>query len=41
MDDCKYLKILVDSMPKRLKEVIERQGASTRYLDLWRACNLA
>ena len=31
MDDCKYLWKIVDSMPRRLEEVIERQGASTKY----------
>jgi hypothetical protein len=33
IDDCKYLKMLVDSIPRRLEEVIERQGASIKYLD--------
>jgi hypothetical protein len=31
MDNSKYLKKLMDSMPRRLQEVIERQGASTKY----------
>jgi hypothetical protein len=31
MDECEYLKKLVDSMPRRLKKFIERQGASTKY----------
>jgi hypothetical protein len=31
MDDSDYLRKLVDSMPRRLKEVIVRQGASTKY----------
>jgi hypothetical protein len=31
MDNSKYLKKLMDSMPRRLQEVIARQGASTKY----------
>jgi hypothetical protein len=31
MDDSDYLRKLVDSMPRRLEEVIARQGASTKY----------
>ena len=31
MDDCEYMKKLVDSLARRLEEVIERQGASTKY----------
>jgi hypothetical protein len=31
MDNSKYLKKLMDSMPRRLQEVIVRQGASTMY----------
>jgi hypothetical protein len=31
MDNSKYLKKLKDSMPRRLQEVIARQGASTKY----------
>ncbi len=31
IDDCKYLKMLMYSMPRRLVEVIEREGASTKY----------
>ncbi len=32
MDKSEYLK-LMDSMPRRLEEVIVRQGASTKYSD--------
>ncbi len=32
-DKSEYLKKLMDSMPRRLKEVIVRQGASTKYSD--------
>jgi hypothetical protein len=31
MDNSKYLKKLMGSMPKRLQEVIVRLGASTKY----------
>ncbi len=31
MDDSDYLKALEESMPKRLDEVIEREGATTKY----------
>jgi hypothetical protein len=31
MDDSEHLKKLVDSIPKRLEEVIARQGASTKH----------
>jgi hypothetical protein len=31
MDNSKYLKKLMDSIPRRLQEVIARQGASTKY----------
>ncbi len=31
MDDCYYLKMLMDSMTRRLEEVVERQGASIKY----------
>jgi hypothetical protein len=31
MEDSAYLKKLVESMPRRLAEVIEREGASTKY----------
>jgi hypothetical protein len=31
MDKSKYLKKLMDSMPRRLEEVIARQDASTKY----------
>ncbi len=31
MDDCKYLRHLVESMPRRLEEVIQREGAMTKY----------
>jgi hypothetical protein len=30
------LKKLVDSMPRRLEEIIARQGASTKYWDPWK-----
>jgi hypothetical protein len=33
MDNSEYLKKLMDSMPRRLEEVIARQGASTKYSD--------
>jgi hypothetical protein len=33
MDNSKYLKKLMDSMLRRLQEVIVRQGASTMYLN--------
>ena len=33
MDKSEYLKKLMDSMPRRLEEVIARQGASTKYSD--------
>jgi hypothetical protein len=33
MDNSEYLKKLMDSMPRRLEEVIARQGASTKYRD--------
>jgi hypothetical protein len=36
MDNSKYLKKLMDSMPRRLQEVIARQGASTEY---WYHCS--
>ncbi len=31
MDNSKYVKKLMDSMLRRLQEVIARQGASTKY----------
>jgi hypothetical protein len=31
MDKSEYLKKLMDSMPRRLEEIIARQGASTKY----------
>jgi hypothetical protein len=31
MDDCEYLRNLVESMPRRLEEVIQREGAMTKY----------
>ncbi len=31
MDDSEYLNKLVDSMPRRLEEIIAKQGASTKY----------
>jgi hypothetical protein len=31
MDDCEYLRHLVESMPRRLEEVIQREGAMTKY----------
>jgi hypothetical protein len=31
MDDSNYLKALVESMPRRLAEVIEHEGATTKY----------
>jgi hypothetical protein len=31
MDNSKYLKKLIDSIPRRLQEVLARQGASTKY----------
>jgi hypothetical protein len=31
MEDSDYLKKLVESMPRWLAEVIEREGASTKY----------
>ncbi len=31
MDDSNYLKALVESMPRSLAEVIEREGATTKY----------
>ena len=31
MENSEFRKKLVDSMPRRLEEVIERQGASTKY----------
>ena len=31
MEDSDYLKKLVESMPRRLAEVIERGGACTKY----------
>jgi hypothetical protein len=31
MDDSYYQKTLVESMPRRLEEVIEREGAITKY----------
>ena len=31
MDNCEYLKNLVESMPKRLQEVINRDGNVTHY----------
>jgi hypothetical protein len=33
MDKSEYLKKIMDSMPRRLEEVIVRQGASTKYSD--------
>jgi hypothetical protein len=32
MDDSDYLKALVESMPRRLAEVIEREAATTKYI---------
>jgi hypothetical protein len=34
MEDSDYLKKLVESMPRRLAEVIERKSASTKYLSI-------
>ena len=31
MEDCEYLRNLVESMPRRLEEVIQREGAMTKY----------
>lgn len=31
MDDCEYLRHLVESMPRRLEEVIQREGGMTKY----------
>jgi hypothetical protein len=31
MDDNAYLKALVESTPRRLAEVIEREGATAKY----------
>ena len=31
MNDCKYLRQLVESMPRRLEEVIQREGGMTKY----------
>ncbi len=31
MDDIPYLKALVESMPKRLQDVIDRNGNTTKY----------
>ena len=31
MSDNRYLQNLVESMPRRLQEVIEREGATTKY----------
>ena len=31
MSDLAYLRNLVESMPRRLKEVIERDGGNTEY----------
>jgi hypothetical protein len=31
MDDIQYLKSLVESMPRRLQEVIDREGWTTKY----------
>jgi hypothetical protein len=31
MSDSDYLKKLVESMPRRLAEAIEKKGATTRY----------
>ena len=31
MDDIPYLKALVDSMPRRLEDVISRDGNTTKY----------
>jgi hypothetical protein len=31
MDDIDYLKTLVESMPRRLQDVIDREGATTKY----------
>jgi hypothetical protein len=31
MDNSEYLKKLMDSMPRRVEEVIARQGVSTKY----------
>jgi hypothetical protein len=31
MDNSDYLKALVESMPRRLAEVIEREGATAKY----------
>jgi transposase len=31
MEDCEYLRHLVESMPRRLEEVIQREGAMTKY----------
>jgi hypothetical protein len=31
IDDCQYLKNLVESMPRRLQQVIENEGGVTKY----------
>jgi hypothetical protein len=31
VEDCEYLRHLVESMPRRLEEVIQREGAMTKY----------
>ena len=31
MNDCEYLRQLVESMPRRLEEVIQREGGMTKY----------
>ena len=31
MDDCQYLRNLVESMPRRLQAVLENSGNATKY----------
>jgi hypothetical protein len=35
MDDIDYLKTLVESMPRRLQDVIDREGATTKYYKVY------
>ena len=34
MDNCDYLKALVESMPRRLQAVVENSGNVTKYLSV-------